>query len=300
MVSRINPELLAQLTGLRFKARSVVEGVLTGLHRSPHRGSSIEFSEHKEYSPGDEIKHIDWKVYAKTDKYYIKQFEDETNLRAYIVLDRSASMGYSSGKITKLDYAATLAIAIAFLLIRQQDAVGLLLFSDQIDQYIPAQSHHTHLTEIVESLNKVSPAGQTNIELALTTLSEMSRRRSLIFIISDLFDSGDRIVEMIRQLRLRKNEVTVLQILDNAEQTFPFNELIYFESMENQQRVLVDAGNVRERYLKEMQAYHQNLKDRFREADVDYAQVDTTAEPSVVLLDLLRGRLRPVHARTAG
>ena len=193
-----DPITLSKITNMELRARLIVDGVLSGIHKSPYKGSSIEFLEHKEYSPGNEIKHIDWKVLAKTDKYYIKQFEEETNLKCYIFLDTSGSMGYKSTGISKFEYAATLAASLAYLLLKQSDLVGLISFSDKVLQYIPPRSRLTHLHALLNALTELKTMGKSNTSVILNEFIEKIGRRSLIIIISDFFDDTKKIIHQLK------------------------------------------------------------------------------------------------------
>jgi uncharacterized protein (DUF58 family) len=286
----LDPALLARLAGYQVGARRRVEGVLTGPHRSPLRGSSIEFAEHKEYSPGDEIKHIDWKAYAKFDKFYVKQFEEETNLRGYLLLDASASMGYRSGPWSKLDFGARLAATLAYLLLRQQDGAGLCVFQERVGTYVPPRAGSAHLRNVLAALEEARPAGRTALATALRFVSEIARRRSMVFLLSDLFDSDPAVLDLLKQLRSRQHEVVVFHLLDRDELTFPFDEVTLFESLEDPTRLLVDPPSVRGDYLRELQRFLGGYRHQAREADLDYQVVDTSTGLDGALLAFLQRR----------
>jgi uncharacterized protein (DUF58 family) len=286
----LDPSVLARLSGYHLGARRLVEGSLTGHHRSPLRGSSIEFAEHKEYSPGDEIKRIDWKAYARFDKFYVKQYEEETNLRGYLLVDASASMGYRSGNLSKLDYGARLAAALAFMLLRQQDGVGLCVFQEKVGTYVPARSTSAHLQNVLTALEQARPQGKTALAEVLRFMSEMARRRSMIFLFSDLFDADPAVTDLLKQLRSRQHEVVIFHLLDHDEVDFPFDELTIFESMEDDARLLVDPPSVRPTYLRELRQFIEGFEQRARESNLEYRTVDTSAPVGDTLLAFLERR----------
>ena len=222
-----DPITLSKIANMELRARLVIDGVLSGIHKSPYKGSSIEFLEHKEYSPGNEIKHIDWKVHARTDKYYIKQFEEETNLKCYIFLDTSGSMGYKSTGISKFEYATTLTASLAYLLLKQSDMAGLISFSDKVQQFIPPRSRLTYLHILLNALTKLKTAGKSNISNVLKEFIEKIGRRSLIIIISDFFDDTEKIIHQLKYFQFKKNEVILFHILDPYELTFPFETITF-------------------------------------------------------------------------
>lgn len=274
----LDPVVLARISNLLLRARYVVEGVLTGLHRSPHHGSSVEFVEHKEYSPGDELKHIDWKVLGRSDKYYVKQFEDETNLKCHMLLDTSGSMGYASGEVTKLEYARTLAAALAYLMLSQQDAVGILTFADRTVHYVPPRSKSSHLPVLIELLEQAKPEGRTSLAEAINELAEKMKRRSLVIVISDLFDSPERVLGALKQFRHRKHEVIVFHLLDPAEVEFPFQGLTLFRSMEDARSVLSDPAHIRSKYRAEIQGFIRTIRQECLSHRIDYCLIHT-AQP---------------------
>lgn len=288
----VDPKTLAKLSTVKLRARAVVEGVLSGLHKSPHQGQSVEFAEHKEYSPGDEIRHIDWKAYGKFDKYYVKRFEHETNLRAFIAVDASASMNYRSNGLSKLDVACTLAATLAHLLVRQQDAVGLLVLRADGDRYVPPRAAAGHLQAILEALEGLQGEGPTRLAGAADLLSEKARRRAAVFLFSDLFDETTRALERLLQLRLRKNDVSIFHVLDPAELEFPFEDHTLFLSMEDERFQQANPREIRDSYLEEMGSFLERAKGRCAEMDCDYEQVRTDEALDRVLLRYLSRRER--------
>ena len=286
----LDPATLAKLQALQLKARRAVEGLLSGMHSSRHRGVSIEFQEHKEYSPGDDIRHIDWKAYGRVDRYYVKQFEHETNLRAYLLVDASASMDYASGATSKLDRACQIAATLAHLLLRQQDAAGLLTFAEGPLQYIPPRAGSAHLTVLLRALAELQPQGRTDLLASLGHVAELAPRRSLVVLLSDLFDLRPEVTGLLRRLRGRKHEVVVLHLLDPWELSFPFRQLTRFEDMEEPREVVADPRGMRRAYLEELERFLSETRTACRQADIDYLLVDTAREPADVLGELLARR----------
>ena len=286
----LNSETLSRLAGVKLRARAVVEGVLSGLHKSPHQGQSVEFAEHKEYAPGDELRHLDWKAFGKFDKYYVKRYEHETNLRAMMVVDGSASMGYRSGAMSKLEVATTLAGALSYLLVRQQDAAGLSVVTGQGYADLPARSAAGHLNIVLDALEHVEPKGTTDLFGAADHLAEMVSRRSLVVVFSDLFDDRPEALKRILQLRARKNDVAVFQIVDPAELSFPFDDPTLFLSMEDERKVEVNPREIKQSYLEEFSAFLERTRATCAEADVDYQLVRTDERMDSVLLRFLAQR----------
>ena len=293
-VPLLEPAAVARLADLKLRARTIVEGALSGLHRSPHHGASVEFAEHKEYSPGDEIRHIDWKAYGKFDKYYVKRYEEETELRAYLVVDCSGSMGYAGGdgKISKLTYAKWLAAGISWLLLQQQDHAGLLAFSDKVQAYVPPRGRAGHLVSLLESLEGLRADGPTDLERAIDYVSDVARRRAMVILFSDLLETGVEAVRMLRGLRARHHDVVLFHILDSDELTLPFEGPTRFEGMEQDAQLLVDPRAVRAEYLAAVGRFVDGCRRGCAEGDVSYHLVDTTRPPSDVLLEFLRARAK--------
>lgn len=295
----IDPQALARLRGVSLRARAVVDGVLQGLHKSPHQGASIEFAEHKEYTPGDEIKHIDWKAYGRLDRYYVKKFEHETNLQAFFVIDASASMGYGAeGTLTKFEYAATLATTLGWLLLRQQDAIGLVKYDESVTEVLPPRARGTHLAAVAQALETTRVARGTNLEPALARLVEFSKKRGMVFVLSDFFNDAERPFKMLRNLVGRGHDVTVFQILDGDELTFPFREMTLFEGMESSAKLLVEPEIVRREYLQRMKAHQQTIREAALDAQAGYELIDTREAVGEVVLRFLRAR-RSVAASRA-
>ena len=290
----LDPAVLAKLGGLKLRVRAITEGVLTGLHKSPHHGASVEFAEHKEYTPGDEIRHIDWKAYGKFDKYYVKKFEQETNLRAYLVVDASGSMGYRGdpARMTKLEYASALAASLAYLLVRQQDAAGLVLVSGGVTRAVPPRAAAHHLPAIVDSLEGARADGRTRLAAAVDWVIENAPRRSSVIVLSDLFDDDAEVVKKLAQLGRRKHEVTIFHTLDPAELEFPFDDPTLFLSMEDARQVEAHGRDVKKGYLEVLQGWLGEVRRQTAEADVDYALCRTDRPLDEVLLPFLARRER--------
>jgi uncharacterized protein (DUF58 family) len=290
----LDPVTLAKLGNLRLRVRAIAEGILTGLHKSPHHGQSIEFAEHKEYAPGDDVRHIDWKAYGKFDKYYVKRFEQETNLRAYLVVDASGSMGYRGhpDRMTKLETASALAATLAYLLFRQQDAAGLVLVKGEVAGAVPPRASAGHLAPILEALEAVKPEGETRLGAAVDWVVEHAPRRSSVLIFSDLFDREETVLRKIAQLGRRKHEVTLFHVLDPAELEFPFDDPTLFLSMEDARQVEAHGRDVRKGYLEVMSRWLAEVRRTAAEADIDYALCRTDRPPDEVLLPFLARRER--------
>jgi uncharacterized protein (DUF58 family) len=274
----LDPVVLSRVASLTLRARRVVEGALSGLHRSPHHGASIEFADHKDYSPGDEIRHIDWRLYGKSDKLYVKRFEHETNLRAYLLLDGSASMAYGERFGSKLEYARSLAAAIAYLLLEQRDAVGVASFRERLDGYIPPRSDRGHLQVLADALARVEPDGRASAARALDELAERIPRRGLVVLLSDGFEDLAVLGRALSRLHHRHHDIALLQVLDADEVEFPFDELTRFRSLEDEREVLAEPRLARASYLAALAAHGQALAAHCRAAQVDYHRF-VTSEP---------------------
>ena len=291
--SLLDARLLARLGTLQLRTRSVVEGLLSGLHRSPHQGQSVEFAEHKEYAPGDDLRRIDWKAYGKFDRFYVKQFEHETNLRAFLLLDASASMGYRGPEgLTKLEYAATAAAALAYLLVRQQDAVGLVIARGDEIRYLPPRAHVGHFSAVLAMLEGLAPGGRTDLARAADFVAEKARRRAAVFLFSDLFDFAPGALSRIVDLRRMKNEVSVFHILDPWELEFPFEDATRFVGLEGEGDLEVDPREIRASYLRAIEKLCEDARRLCLQADVAYELVRTDTPLDRLLLGHLSRRER--------
>jgi len=286
----LDPKFISQLKGLDLIARMVVEGFLVGLHKSPYHGFSVEFAEHREYEPGDGLRYVDWKVFGKTDRYYVKVFEEETNLKAYLIVDRSGSMGFGPEGISKLEYVKYLASALSFLLLRQKDAVGLLLFSKKLDSYIAPSSRKNHLNILLRELNKLEPGGETSLSTVLFELAEKIKRRGLIILFSDLLDDYKSTVKALKIFRHKKNEVLVFHILDPTEVVFPYSKDMLFRDMETNEKITVDPKSIRKEYCEKMNNLIKSYKRDFRNNSIDYQFLRTDTAYDRALLSYLSKR----------
>ena len=293
----LQPEALARLGRLNLIARAVVEGFVTGLHRSPYHGFSVEFSEHREYVPGDNPRHLDWLALARTDRYYIKQYESETNLRAHIVLDCSASMGYrySEDHLTKLEYGCYLAAALAFLMVRQQDPVGLVAFDERIRDFYPPRASTIHLNRMLQRLEQCTPGNGTSLSETFHDLAERIKRRGLIIIISDLLcdESAERdVMRGLQHFRHKKHEVLLFHVLDSAEMEFPFGRLSEFVDLETGERLQADPAYIREEYQRNLREFLQSYRRDCAAGNIDYVLADTSTPYDWLLRAYLDKRKR--------
>lgn len=274
-----DPKVLAGIANLSLRARWVVEGLMSGVHKSRAKGFSVEFEEHREYSPGDEIRRIDWKALGKFDRYFIKEYEDETNLRAYLLLDASASMNYASDGITKFDYACTLTASLAYLILKQQDAAGLVTFSNRIEAFIPPRAKRDYLTQILHALENRGPGGETNVGKILDDIAGQIKRRGLIVLVSDLLDEPAEILKGLRQFRFKGNDVIVFHLMDPAEINLPFDGNILFEDLEAADlQVITDPRVIRATYRQVVNEYIADMRKQCHDNAIDY-QLISTATP---------------------
>src|SRR5215472_4949066 len=273
----LRPEVIRQVARLDLRAKFIVEGFLAGLHASPYHGFSVEFSEHRKYVPGDDLKDLDWNVYAKTDKYYLKKFQAETNVIGYLVMDLSASMAYTyRQELTKFDYAICLAAALGYLMIHQQDPVGLVTFDTRIQTSLPPRSKRTQLGTILSVLANLKPSGATELAGCLHQLASMIRGKSLVMVFSDLLTDVGPVLEALHHLRHRGHEVILFHILDEAEVHFPFEGLIEFEDVETPEKLTLDAKGMRGDYLQAVAAFQEAYRTECARANADYVAIDTS------------------------
>jgi len=289
-MSLLDANTLSRLSGLKVRARAVVEGVLSGLHKSPHQGQSVEFAEHKEYAPGDELRHLDWKAYGKFDRFYVKRYEHETNLREVMVVDASGSMNYGSGAFTKLEVAQVLAATLSHLLLRQQDAAGVALVSGDKMREVPARATATHLSSLLEVLEATQASGGTDLFTAADVLAEKLPRRSLVCVFSDFFDDREDALKHLLALRARKHDLALFHLVDPAELSFPFDDPTLFLSLEDERRIEVNPREIKESYLEEFHRFLAATKATCTAADVDYTLVRTDEALDQVLLQFLGRR----------
>jgi uncharacterized protein (DUF58 family) len=286
-----DPKVLAGISNLYLRARWVVEGIMSGIHRSRSKGFSVEFEEHREYSPGDEIRRIDWKALGKFDRYFIKEYEDETNLRAHLLLDSSASMDYASDGITKFDYACTLTASLAYLILRQQDAAGLVMFSDRIESFIPPRSKRDYLTQILHALENRRPAGETNVGKILQEIAGKVTRRGVVILVSDLLDEPGEILKGLRLFRFKGNDVIVFHLLDSAELDLPFEGNILFEDLEVANlNVIADPRAIRQTYRQVVEEFTGHMRKECHDSSIDYQLISTSTPLDRALASYLSWR----------
>ncbi|MEO0100785.1 MAG: DUF58 domain-containing protein [candidate division WOR-3 bacterium] len=286
------PEVIAKIRGLDLKARLVCEGFLTGLHKSPFKGFSVEFSEYRPYIPGDDLRRIDWKVYGRTDRFYVREYEADTNLRAYLLLDASGSMAYSSRGISKFEYASYLGASLAYLLLKQRDSVGLLTFTTKMESFIPPSQSPAHLYNILKVLDNQKTGGETNLSETFYQLAQRIKRRGLIIILSDLFDDEEKVLSAIRLFRYKKHEVLVFQILDKEEKEFSFSEPAVFKDLENGKEITLDPRVLRKDYQSLFARFVSYYKRSLAEANVDYNLIFTDMPFDRALFAYLEKRSR--------
>lgn len=287
----LKPEVIRTVSRLDLRAKFIVEGFLSGLHTSPFQGFSVEFSEHKRYSNGDDPKDIDWLVYAKTDRYYIKQYQAETNISGLLVMDLSESMAYTyRQKLSKFDYSICLAAALAYLMIHQQDPVGLILFDEQIRNSLPARSRRTQLANILAVLAKCKPSGPTDIANNLRRIAAMVRHRSLLMIFSDLLTDPEDVIKSLQLLRHAGHDIILFHVLDEAEVTFPFDGMVDLKDPESQDSMVLDADGMRADYIEAMQEMRDRYKKECRSIGADYVALDTSMPFDKALLEYLSQR----------
>ncbi len=289
----LTPEEIQTIGSLEIVARLVVEGFCSGLHRSPHKGFSVEFRQHRSYVPGDEIRHIDWKVFGKTDRFYIREYEEETNLRATLLLDKSGSMAYGSGSVTKFDYAIRLAACLAHLMLRQADGVGLVTFDREMDQYIPPRSRPGHLRVLLDALQKCRPGDETELGAVFHELVPKIQRRGLLIVISDCFGEIHELMSALAHFRHAHHELIVFQLWDRAELEFPFDQWTRFDSLEVQNlNYLVDPAHLRRAYLERLGQFREELRSGCHRHRIDLVPLVTDQPYAQALAGYLNARKR--------
>lgn len=287
----LDPKVLNKISRLELRARLVVEGFLSGRHRSPYHGVSVEFAEHREYVPGDDLRHMDWKVFGKTDRYYIKRYEEETSLTCHLLVDGSDSMTYAGeGGITKFDYAATAAASLAYLILRQQDFVGLAVFDEKIRSFVPPGNNAAHLKTLANELIETQRLPKTDLGMVLTEISSRIRQRGMVVLFSDLFDDPERILKGLKKVRAKEMDIVVFHVLDDEEIRFPFQRMYRFEGMESLLKLTADPRALRSEYLKVFEAYSDSLRRGCLGQGIDYRMVNTSYLLDVVLTTFLATR----------
>jgi uncharacterized protein (DUF58 family) len=289
----LQPAVVAQLANMELRARLVVEGFITGLHKSPYHGFSVEFIEHRQYMPGDEIKHIDWKAYGKTERFYIKQFEEETNLKSYLIIDVSKSMDYASkGNLTKFEYVSYIAAALSYLMIEQRDAVGLTLFDEGIRLSLPPRATRSYLKELLKELELAKPAKTTGTAASLHRIAEQIKRRGLVIVLSDFFDKPESVMTALKHFRHKGHEVVVMQVLDPLECSFAFGSDAIFKDLETQEELMTQPWHIQSAYQHSMQEFLKYYKVQCRNNNIDYLLLDTSVPFDKALFEYLNKRKR--------
>ncbi|MFC2134952.1 DUF58 domain-containing protein [Bacteroidota bacterium] len=289
----LDPSVISKLNSIELKAKFVVEGFMVGLHKSPYHGFSVEFSEHRAYNQGDPIRNIDWKVYGKSERYFIKQYEEETNLICNVILDVSKSMDYKhKGEISKLEYGSILAASLIYLLLQQQDSVGLSLYSDKIESYLPPKSSRVYLRKLLKVLASVKPSNKTQTAQCLHTVAEKIKKRGMVIIISDFFDEPDAVISAIKHFHFQKNEVIVFQILDPVEKNFNFGRDAIFVDKETGEEMTTHPYQIQKAYQKAMTEFTEKIKGECLSFGVEYNLLDTTTPFDKALFSYFKKRSR--------
>ena len=288
----LDSKVLARLAGLPMSARFPMEGSVSGHHKSPHRGSSVEFAEYRNYVPGDDIRRLDWRVFGRTDRFYLKEFEAETNLRCYFVLDCSGSMGFSKDGESKLAFASRMIATLAYLILHEGDAAGLLCAADKVVAEIPPRRNPAHLKLLVDTLENAKPKGDTGLVRALHDLAEQIRRRAVVIIFSDLFCDLAPLMGSLQHLRFQKHDVAIFHLLDRAELTFQFDRPVRFVDMESHLSLVTEPAGIRDEYLRQLGLYLEQIQSGAREFGVDYRRVVTSENLEQVLAKFLGDRIQ--------
>jgi uncharacterized protein (DUF58 family) len=287
----LRPDVIQQVRRLDLKARFIVEGFLSGLHASPYHGFSVEFSEHRRYSPGDDIRQIDWNVFGKTDRFYIKKYQAQTSLEAYLLVDCSKSMDYArEGRMTKMDYAICLAASLGYMMVRQQDSVGLVMFDEKVRAFLPPKSKRSHLTNILSTLARTKPAAKTNLAEALHEVAGRVKKRGLIILLSDLLAEQEDVIRGLRHLRFRGHDMILFQVLDHSELAFEFDGQARFEEPETGEHVNADPQAIRRAYLQELRNFIDEYKRQCQGIRADFVTVDNAMTFDKALVEFLAQR----------
>ncbi len=286
----LDPKMVAKLDNMALRARLVVEGYLIGQHKSPYHGFSVEFAEHRAYGPGDDTRHIDWKLYGKTDRYYVKQFEEETNLRSHILLDTSKSMQFGSGAVSKLDYARYLSAALTHLMLNQKDGIGLVLFDEKINTFIPPRAAPSHANNIMGKLEHIQMGPDTNIRTTLDQMADRIKKRGLVILISDLMDDPDAVLMGLKHFRHNKQEVIVFHLMDRQEYEFDFGDRTQFKDMETGETITTDPWHIRSDYQSMIDLFQKKYRTGCRNQRIDYVPLFTNQSLDLALNEYLKKR----------
>ena len=288
----LDPSVVARIGSMELRARTVVEGFLSGLHRSPFKGFSVEFAEYRQYLPGDDLSTIDWKVYARSDRYYVKKFDEETNVECHLLLDVSGSIGYGSRDVTKLAYGSYLTASLAYLMNRQRDAVGFIAFDDNIVTHLPPSARPGHLRSVLLALNQLSLGTRSNVAKPLHQLADSLVKRGVVVLLSDLLDDPAKTIQGLKHLRFRGADIVVFHLLDHDELTFPYDRLTRFRDMETSDEVMAAPLEVRDHYLGEIESLVSHYKRELGLVGIDYQLVDTSKSLDFALMSYLSTRSR--------
>lgn len=288
----LDPAIIARLGTIDLKARTIVEGFLTGLHRSPYKGFSVEFAEYRQYLPGDDLATLDWKVFARSDKHFVKKYEEETNLTCHMLIDVSRSMGYASGEVTKLQYASFLAGALAYLMHRQRDSFGLIAFDETISALMPASARSGHLRAVLLALERLELGAGTNVAKPLNDLAAAVRKRGMVVLISDLLDDPAQVLDGLKHFRYRGTDVIVFHILDPYELKFPFEHAARFRDMETEEEVMAVPGSIRDDYVQRIESLIAFYRKELQLSGIDYCLLDTSQPLELGLMSYLMTRRR--------
>lgn len=288
----LDPEVIARLHGLKLRARQIAAGSISGMHRSAFHGFSVEFAEHRQYTPGDDVRYIDWRIFGRADRLYVKNYEEETNLRCNLLVDTSSSMRYGAarGRMSKFDYARRLAASLAYVLISQQDAVGLITFDEQVRQHLPSATGRTQLANLVQVLETAECAGRTRVKVLFHQLAEELRKRSMVILISDLLADADAVIDGLAHIAHAGHELIVLHVMDHDEWEFPFVENVKFEGLEDTLELMTDPQALRASYLAALERYVQRVKSVCLQHKADYVPVNTRDPLATVLTGYLARR----------
>ncbi len=286
----LDPAILSRIGNLELIARTVVEGFVSGLHQSPYLGFSVDFAEYRQYMPGDDIRRIDWKVYARSDRFYVKEYEGDTNTNVYLLLDISASMGYKSGCLSKIEYASYLAASLAYFAQRQKDSVGLVTFDENLVDKLPARCRRGHVSTILHILDRVNPTASTEFQKPLLALAETFHRRGIVVLISDLYAPLDDVIRSLRQFRYRGNDMVVFHVLDPQERNFQFSKVFRLEDMETRREVVMVPEEARKDYLEQLSAHSAGIEKECGILGIDYLLLDTARPLDYALYSYLATR----------
>jgi len=291
----LHPEAIKRISRLDLRARHIVEGFLSGMHRSPYFGQSVEFLQHREYAPGDDLRHVDWKVWAKQDRYFVKQYEEDTNLRCTMLVDVSNSMRYGDGPMNKFEYGCTIACSLGYLLLKQQDAVGCVAFDEQVRMKVPTRTKRTHLQSMIEALSVSDPADKTEMYDMMRNVAESYPRRGMMVLISDLLANQESIIKGLKLLRQRGHDVMIFHVMDDDELDFPFTGPTRFEGLELPEHLNCNPRALRQGYLEALNQFLENMRRGAARNTIDYALVRTSAPMDAVLATYLSNRLGMHH-----